>query len=83
MVSWKWLAENRARRGRRDMPIRNAAMRWSAVPVAGEQCRAADVAAEQAEQLRCRPGTRAASTEIFGNENRHSITVSSATALQG
>ena len=31
----------------------------------------------------CRPGMRVASSAILGKENRHSITVSSATALQG
>ena len=31
----------------------------------------------------CRRGTLVASTEILGNENRHSIAVSSATALHG
>jgi hypothetical protein len=83
IVSWNWCgAKPRAAR-RRDSATRNAATRWSA-----DQSPASRDARPMSRLIRrnrcfCSPGRRVASTLILGNENRHSITVSSATALQG
>lgn len=83
MVSWKRLGENPRAARRRDNAIRNAAMRWSddQSPVSSAARPMSRLSSRNS--CFCSPGKRAASIAIMENENRHSITISSATALQG
>ena len=83
MVSWKRVAEKPRADSRRDIPTRNAATRWSALQSPASSAARPISRLSRRNSSRCTPGTRVASTEIFGNEKRHSITVSSAIASHG
>ena len=68
---------------RRDSITRNAARRSSAVKLPARTEALPMSWLSRLNRWRCSPGMRLARVAITGNENRHRVTVSRATALQG